>query len=114
MSPLLSNAIPDGPLNCSELMTSTGAMALVPVSANWVAVYTMTALLPGSVIQAFPDVSITACRGVFKLEDVMIATGSGELSLAREDSCEALNSSRAGVAAPLMLAAGSSTHRLPL
>src|SRR3954451_20267190 len=38
MSPLLSNAIPDAPLNCEEEIRSTGPMALEPVCASCAAV----------------------------------------------------------------------------
>src|SRR5882757_2411474 len=57
---------------------------------------------------------MTICRGDCMNVDVMMATGSGELSVARAASCAALNSYSAGVAAPLIMAAGSATHRLPM
>src|SRR6186713_756716 len=74
----------------------------------------MTALAVRSVIQALPSTSMTIWRGPCRNVEVMTATGSGELSVARDASCAALNSYSAGVGVPLMLALESTTHRLPM
>src|SRR5882724_3141332 len=113
ISPLLSKAIPDGPLNWGEVIASTGASLFVPVWVSCSAVKPSTVLLSRSVIQALPTESITACCGVLRDADVMVAIGSGALSVARAASYAALNSNSAGVAAPLTMPCGSSTHRLP-